>query len=626
MPKLKQEDVVSRLKDLYGDLISLAPNQEYRGIWEPMRFVDKDFGEWTDIPNKILNKGKVHPERGKLNRKKVNLERYGAENPFQSEKIKEKIKATNQEKYGVDYPSQNEEIQKKARATSMKNFGSETFLTSETGKAVVQQRMQERFGVDRPAQNPEILEKMKATYRAKYGHENPMQNVEIKAKATKTLQERYGVETSPAQNKDVRKKTVATNREKYGSDAPMQNKEVQTKAQNTIQQHYGVDNIFQNEDIKQKITQTLVEKYGVEHPAHHQDIRNKMAATCRERYGAASPLESQRIREQIYTTYKEQHPEMLLPNGLTITEYLQKHERDLEYTSCKYVFLKFGFDTLREYVENGKNFGRISSLELWASTLFGLPTHDNYISIKQKPDFILNATTYIDVDGLYFHSNYIMKNKKYHFDKRLSYERAGFRLLQFREDEIFNKPQIVKSMIQNIQGLNQKRYARQCTLRDVPWKEAKDFLNENHLQGAGSPARCLGLYHQEILLQLIGIKTKASSLEILRLCTRNNWSLVGGFSKLLTEVIRRWSPTEIISWCDLRYADGHGYEKMGFRATKDVLGWSWTDFKKTFNRRKCRAGMDARKLTEAEHAKELGWHKIYDSGQRLYKLLIGNTC
>ena len=30
------------------------------------------------------------------------------------------------------------------------------------------------------------------------------------------------------------------------------------------------------------------------------------------------------------------------------------------------------------------------------------------------------------------------------------------------------------------------------------------------------------------------------------------------------------------------------------------------------------ANMDDRKLTEKEHAIELGWVKIYDAGQRLY--------
>jgi len=56
----------------------------------------------------------------------------------------------------------------------------------------------------------------------------------------------------------------------------------------------------------------------------------------------------------------------------------------------------------------------------------------------------------------------------------------------------------------------------------------------------------------------------------------------------------------------------------GFEETREALGWKWTDGTNTFNRLKCRANMDKRGLRQAEHAKELGWYKIYDAGQRLY--------
>jgi len=57
---------------------------------------------------------------------------------------------------------------------------------------------------------------------------------------------------------------------------------------------------------------------------------------------------------------------------------------------------------------------------------------------------------------------------------------------------------------------------------------------------------------------------------------------------------------------------------MGFSKNKDVLGWEWTDYVKTYNRLQCRANMDDRGLSQSEHACELGWVKIYDAGQRLW--------
>ena len=72
-------------------------------------------------------------------------------------------------------------------------------------------------------------------------------------------------------------------------------------------------------------------------------------------------------------------------------------------------------------------------------------------------------------------------------------------------------------------------------------------------------------------------------------------------------------------WADLRYGTGNYLKNIGFEHIKDTLGWKWTDYRcRTYNRLKCRANMDARKLTQAEHAEELGWVKIYDAGQRLW--------
>ena len=100
-----------------------------------------------------------------------------------------------------------------------------------------------------------------------------------------------------------------------------------------------------------------------------------------------------------------------------------------------------------------------------------------------------------------------------------------------------------------------------------------------------------------------------------------NHNIIGGFSKLLKHIERDYlkpSTTEIHNWVDLRYGLGEHLETKGFKLIKDTLGWKWTDYTDTFNRLKCKANMDNRKLTENQHAEELKWYKIYDAGQRLY--------
>ena len=76
----------------------------------------------------------------------------------------------------------------------------------------------------------------------------------------------------------------------------------------------------------------------------------------------------------------------------------------------------------------------------------------------------------------------------------------------------------------------------------------------------------------------------------------------------------------ILSFVDLRYGNGKSLESIGFTRESVSLGWKWTDGCSTYNRLWCRANMDERKLSEREHADELGWYKIYDAGQAKYIL------
>ena len=61
--------------------------------------------------------------------------RYGVDNVFQAESVKERIKATNLEVHGVEYPSQSVEIRAKSEKTWMKTLGAKRPLCSEAVKS-----------------------------------------------------------------------------------------------------------------------------------------------------------------------------------------------------------------------------------------------------------------------------------------------------------------------------------------------------------------------------------------------------------------------------------------------------------------------------------------------------------
>ena len=75
------------------------------------------------IKKKISTKNKANAGTRMIQMKKNNQEKYGVDNVFQLDTVKEKTKETIIEKYGVENPSQSVEIQLKKEETCLKNYG-----------------------------------------------------------------------------------------------------------------------------------------------------------------------------------------------------------------------------------------------------------------------------------------------------------------------------------------------------------------------------------------------------------------------------------------------------------------------------------------------------------------------
>lgn len=267
-----------------------------------------------------------------------------------------------------------------------------------------------------------------------------------------------------------------------------------------------------------------------------------------------------------------------------------------------------------------------SFINLLAKEFIDLKKYDRgpiEFKLRRKPDFRLeriNKILYVNTDGLYYHCEQ-QKDVKYHKELQTSFSINNQVIFQIREDELRDKSEIVKSIILNYFGIHSNKYnARACEIRRTSSKEASLFLSINHLMGSYNSAKDFGLYFEDKLVCCISVRhnKKDNSIEIARFGSLINTSVRGGFSRLLNYVEKLYNPSRIMSFCDLRYSTGGSYQKLGFKLEKITLGWRWTDFKSTFNRLQCRANMDERKLTQAEHAKELGWYKIYDAGQAKY--------
>jgi len=86
------------------------------------------------------------PTCAQIKNKKTNIEKYGVENVFQSNEIKDRIVKTNNEKYGVDYPQQSSEIVKKTKLTNIEKYGIDWASKSEAVKKKMRNTCISRYG------------------------------------------------------------------------------------------------------------------------------------------------------------------------------------------------------------------------------------------------------------------------------------------------------------------------------------------------------------------------------------------------------------------------------------------------------------------------------------------------
>ena len=104
--------------------------------------------------------------------KKNNLEKFGVENVFQLDEVKEKTKKTNLEKFGVEFISQSKEIQNKIKETNLEKFGTEHHLQNSEILNKMKKTNIEKWGVENISQSSKVKERKKQTYKKNWGESN----------------------------------------------------------------------------------------------------------------------------------------------------------------------------------------------------------------------------------------------------------------------------------------------------------------------------------------------------------------------------------------------------------------------------------------------------------------------
>lgn len=131
-------------------------------------------------------------------------QKYGVNNVFQLESVKQKSKQTRKDKYG----DENYRNMDKIRQTNLKKYGVEYFMQCEDGINKFKKSMNDKYGVDFPLQNEDILDKMRKTNLERRGVEWTMQDQSVIDKYENTCINKYGCRR-PNQNPEIMKKVHA---------------------------------------------------------------------------------------------------------------------------------------------------------------------------------------------------------------------------------------------------------------------------------------------------------------------------------------------------------------------------------------------------------------------------------
>ena len=240
----------------------------------------------------------------------------------------------------------------------------------------------------------------------------------------------------------------------------------------------------------------------------------------------------------------------------------------------------------------------------------------------------------IECDGLRWH-NELYRDKDYHLSKTNECKEYGIRLIHIFEDEWAKNSEIWKSMFRNMFGLiESKIYARKCEVREVPPKDCRKFLDNNHIQGYSNSKINYGLYYNNELVSLMtfgfprinmGGKRKDGCYELVRFCNKLNTNVIGGASKLFKHFIEMNNPTEIVSYSDKRWSLGNLYQVLGFKHTHDSKpNYFYVYNMDRLNRFRFRKsllvneGFDANK-SEHDIMLDRGIYRIYDCGTMVWK-------
>lgn len=191
------------------------------------------------------------------------------------------------------------------------------------------------------------------------------------------------------------------------------------------------------------------------------------------------------------------------------------------------------------------------------------------------------------------------------------------KVIHLWSDAWVNYQEGVKSRLISLTNETVRIFARKLTIKKIDINTLHQFIEINHINGSPKAKVKYGLFLKEQLVAVASFSGRRTindreglkhiSYELIRYCTLNNHTIVGGLSKILKQFILEYSPDDIMTYTDSDWSQGESFKKLGFDlievAKPFVFEWD-THLEKRVKR----------------YGEEQYCNKIYNSGSNKYVL------
>lgn len=394
-----------------------------------------------------------------------------------------------------------------------------------------------------------------------------------KEKRKQTNINKYGVEHTGSLGSVIDKRKQ-TNIQKYGVEHAWSSEEVKDKIKQTNLDKYGVEYTFSIGGTQEKIKKTNLQKYGVEYPFQSTDIQSKVCSTIYTKYGTKSTTQSDLHRKKNFKIAKSNnYVGYDVVNKLNIFKCDKGEEHTFSISKDNFFsrsLKKLPLCTVCNPIGDSTS---IKQQQLYDFIRANTDKEviSNYRDGLELDIYIPDLNIGYEFNGLYWHSSEY-RDKNYHRDKLEYFKDKGMKVIHVWEDDWDYKRGIIESQILYNLGLSNKIPARKTTVKIIDNKQAREFLDDNHLQGSYTRVTIsLGLFFEDTLISVMtfdqqeGRKKMADNeFNLSRFCNLKNTTVVGGASKLFKAFTNIYNPQKVVSYADADWSDGGLYNILGF--------------------------------------------------------------